>query len=99
MVSKTPSKGDLQARRRFAKRLKAARIFKGFETQKDFAGAVGLEDETYRRYERAETEPTIGCLIRMATKLEVTLDFLVAGSQGEPPPHIRVVEREIESAA
>lgn len=80
MAKQGPSPTDLRARERFAKRLKAARVMKGFETQKDFAEEVGLEPETYRRYERAETEPTIGSLIRISHRLEVTLDFLIAGA-------------------
>lgn len=75
------SPSDRRARERFAKRLKAARLMKGFETQKAFAEEVGLESETYRRYERGETEPTIGGLIRISQKLEVPLDFLIAGLQ------------------
>ena len=71
---------DLHARRRFAKRLRAARVMRGFETQKAFAAEVSLEPETYRRYERAETEPTIGSLVRISHRLDVTLDFLIAGT-------------------
>ena len=56
-----------------------------------FARALGLAPETYRRYERAETEPNIYLLKRIYEVTEVTsvtLDFIVAGvmpqrSEGE----------------
>ncbi len=44
-----------------------------------FAAALGLEAETYRRYERGETEPSLAVLARVRDVTGVSLDYLVAG--------------------
>lgn len=69
-----------KARRAFAKRLQAARIAAGYETRSAFADKLGSEHETYRRWERAETEPSIHMLVRISDATQKSLDFLIRGS-------------------
>lgn len=45
----------------------------------EFALAVGLKAETYRRYERGETEPNIKTLAKIRQITGINLNFLVAG--------------------
>ena len=66
----------------FAIRLKMARERK-FESAKDFANFIGVEEETYRTYERAENEPNITTLCAIARGLNASLDHLILG---EVPP-------------
>lgn len=84
-MSNPPTPSDLQVRKLFASRLKSARILAGFKTQKDFADAISVEHETYRRWERAETEPNIATLAKIASECDVSLDSLILGK-----PHRRV---------
>lgn len=72
-------------RRLFAERLRAARITKGYANQKDFAAALDIEAERYRMWERGDREPDITHLVKIAAKLEVSLDFLMRGGQDRPP--------------
>ena len=47
--------------------------------QKDFAALFGLRDETYRRYERGETEPNFATLEKLRQITGVSLDFIITG--------------------
>ena len=47
--------------------------------QKDFAAILGLKDETYRRYERGETEPNFATLERLRQITGVSLNFIITG--------------------
>ena len=80
------------ARRDFAARLQAARITAGYKTAKDAAAALEMpEAETYRRWERGETEPGIYMLRKITETFGCSEGFLIAGKSngrttGEPPP-------------
>jgi transcriptional regulator with XRE-family HTH domain len=78
--------GNLQlkreTRRRFAKRLRAARIAAGYETMADFADRLGMEADRYRRYEAAQREPDLATLAQIAAATGASLDALVAGTRG-----------------
>lgn len=65
-------------RSQFAQRLEATRERTGL-SQEDFAGELGLKAETYRRYERGETEPNIQTLARIRGKTKINLNYLIAG--------------------
>lgn len=47
--------------------------------QKDFAALLGLRDETYRRYERGETEPNFATLEKLRQATGVSLNFIITG--------------------
>lgn len=68
-------------KRGFAKRLASARHLAGFATQKAFAKHLGVEAETYRRWERGETEPNISMLVKLSDATGVSLEVLLRGAQ------------------
>lgn len=75
----------LSGRGAFAARLRALRLTYG-ETigqpglsMAEFAALLGVEAETYRRYERGETEPNIRTLTTLRKLTGVRLDALIAG--------------------
>ena len=70
------------ARIDFARQLKATRIAKGFAHARHFAAALGLEENRYTRYERAEVEPSLSIIRRMCVTLGVTPNDLLAPSEG-----------------
>ena len=72
-------------RRLFAERLRAARITAGYKKAKDLAAAIGIESERYRMWERGDREPDITHLVKIAAKLDVSLDFLLRGGNDQPP--------------
>lgn len=49
----------------WAERLISARKLAGYDQREDFAKALGLEYETYSRYERGETEPRIATWVKI----------------------------------
>jgi transcriptional regulator with XRE-family HTH domain len=61
----------------FAQRLKSAREEAGFESAQGFAGVLGLEPHTYRKYERAQSEPTLETLVRICELLNVDANYLL----------------------
>lgn len=75
----------------FAQRLRSLRVPRGYRTARSFAHALGIDENRYTRYERAEVEPDLALLARMCTLLGVTpnelLGFPVTGTDdaaGEP---------------
>ena len=78
-MAKRQSGDASRTKRGFAKRLKAARISAGYETQIAMAERIGSEHETYRRWERAETEPPYFMLVRIGEAVGKSLDFLICG--------------------
>ncbi len=60
----------------FGMKLKAAREAK-FESAKDFADHIGINDFRYRKYERGTANPPIDILKRMAAALDVSMDSLL----------------------
>ena len=46
-----------EVRARFAQRLKLLRVQKGYLRARYFAKSLGIEENRYTRYERAEVEP------------------------------------------
>lgn len=69
---------------KFAQRLREARERK-FDSAAEFARTIGAEEETYRRWERGETEPGIVALNTILEELNVSADFLVKGDLPPPP--------------
>ena len=68
----------------FAVRLEAARVLTGLDMGQ-FAAAIGVEAETYRRYERGETEPNVATMQKIRKATGVSLDFLIAGIRPDNP--------------
>lgn len=77
----------------FGERLEDVRITYGKATGRpkitmgDFAKILGLEDETYRRYERGETEPNVSTLAKIHEVTGTSLDFLIVGIEPDERSH------------
>ena len=69
-------------RAEFAKRLRALRAQRGYERARHFAKALGIEENRYTRYERAEVEPNLTLLIEICQKLAVTPNELMGFADG-----------------
>ncbi len=81
MPAKLPPKTGHRIREQFARRLQAARVASGYETMRDFAAALGVQEARYRRWEAAETEPDLENLCKIAKVTGVALDILIAGQR------------------
>src|SRR5262245_64318512 len=66
-----------EVRSQFAKRLKAMRVHGGFERARYFAKALGIEENRYTRYERAEVEPSLTLIHKMCETLRVSPNELL----------------------
>ena len=81
-------KDDLpQARARFAKRLKAIRVPRGYRTARSFAEALSIDENRYTRYERGEVEPSLDLILKICSLLNATPNDLLCdyiGSSSEP---------------
>ena len=55
----------------FAKRLKHARESAGFEHAKEFAEALGVEENRYRHWERGSAQPDLAMLTRITRLLKI----------------------------
>ncbi len=84
------SKEPTDARSRFAQRLRAIRIPRGFKTARSFARALGIDENRYTRYERAEVEPDLQLLLRMCELLRATPNDLLCDTIGSPPVDSRM---------
>ncbi|MDX2203214.1 MAG: helix-turn-helix transcriptional regulator [Hyphomicrobiaceae bacterium] len=66
-----------QVRTQFARRLKAMRTQRGFQRARYFAASLGIEENRYTRYERAEVEPSLTLIHKMCETLQVTPNELL----------------------
>jgi DNA-binding XRE family transcriptional regulator len=76
-------------RAQFAKRLRVLRAQQGYERARHFAKALGIEENRYTRYERAEVEPSLTLIYEICQKLAVTPNELLGFAEleaGKPPP-------------
>jgi transcriptional regulator with XRE-family HTH domain len=64
-------------RSQFAKRLKSIRALRGFGRARYFAKSLGIEENRYTRYERAEVEPSLTLIHKMCEMLRVTPNELL----------------------
>jgi len=65
------------ARVRFAKRLRRLRVEKGFAHARTLARALGIEENRYTRYERAEVEPNLTLINRICQVLAISPNELL----------------------
>lgn len=78
------AKEPTNARSRFAQRLRAVRIPRGYKTARSFAHALGIDENRYTRYERAEVEPDLQLLMRICELLRATPNDLLCDTIGAP---------------
>lgn len=72
-----------EARLDFARRLRERRVLNGFRTARSLARAIGIDENRYTRYERAEVEPDLTLIRQLALALNTTPnDLLGLGSPG-----------------
>src|SRR5262245_52313090 len=66
-----------EVRSQFAKRLKTMRAQAGFQRARYFARALGIEENRYTRYERAEVEPSLTLIHKICEVLRVSPNELL----------------------
>jgi len=66
-----------EVRARFAQRLKTLRTRRGFDRARYFAQSLGIEENRYTRYERAEVEPSLTLIHKMCETLRVSPNELL----------------------
>lgn len=73
-----------QVRSEFAKRLKVIRTQRGFPRARYFASTLGIEENRYTRYERAEVEPSLTLIHKMCETLGITPNELLGFEDVRP---------------
>lgn len=64
----------------FSKKLRTAREAAGYATAKDFAEALGIEENRYRHWERGSAQPNFTMLTRISRLLKIEVqEFLPHG--------------------
>jgi transcriptional regulator with XRE-family HTH domain len=66
-----------EVRSQFAQRLKEMRVQSGFPRARYFAKSLGIEENRYTRYERAEVEPSLTLIHKMCEILRVSPNELL----------------------
>lgn len=75
------------ARAVFARRLRELRVPRGFRTARSLARALGIDENRYTRYERAEVEPDLSLLVRICEVLGIAPnDMLAEAMRVDGPP-------------
>jgi transcriptional regulator with XRE-family HTH domain len=77
-----------EVRSQFAKRLKDMRVRNGFPRARYFAKSLGIEENRYTRYERAEVEPSLTLIHKMCETLRVSPNELLGFAEYAGPPSI-----------
>jgi transcriptional regulator with XRE-family HTH domain len=78
-----PSPLAPEVRSQFAKRLKEMRVQNGFLRARYFAKALGIEENRYTRYERAEVEPSLTLINKICEILRVSPNQLLGFAESE----------------
>lgn len=66
-----------RVRLEFAKRLKVLRTQRGFPRARYFASTLGIEENRYTRYERAEVEPSLTLIHKICETLNIAPNELL----------------------
>jgi transcriptional regulator with XRE-family HTH domain len=90
-------------RSQFAQRLKNLRTQRGFDRARYFAKSLGIEENRYTRYERAEVEPSLTLIHKMCETLRVSPNELLGFADplhqpGGDPGFAETAADEIERA-
>lgn len=75
-----------EVRLQFARRLKDMRTRRGFDRARYFAKSLGIEENRYTRYERAEVEPSLTLIHKMCETLRVSPNELLGFGELAPQP-------------
>src|SRR5499426_661904 len=73
-------------RAQFAKRLRSLRAQRGYERARHFAKSLGIEENRYTRYERAEVEPSLTLIHKICEVLRVSPNELLGFAEYGGPP-------------
>jgi len=73
-----------EVRSLFAKRLKSIRTQRGFPRARYFAKTLGIEENRYTRYERAEVEPSLTLIHKICQTLGVSPNELLGYAEFKP---------------
>mgnify|MGYP000976138763 CR=1 FL=1 len=65
------------ARHEFARRLRELRVPRGFRTARSLAQTLGIDENRYTRYERAEVEPSLDLIRKICDALRLTPNDLL----------------------
>jgi transcriptional regulator with XRE-family HTH domain len=99
MTIQTPIPTAIPAvREHFAKRLKELRIPRGFPTARSLSRALGIDENRYTRYERAEVEPDLSLLLKICSLLRASPNDLLVPSGFDDPHRPYIAEPPSESA-
>ena len=75
-------------RSRFAERLKDMRVQAGFIRARHLANALGIEENRYTRYERAEVEPSLTLIHRICEALRTSPNDLLGLAESRDVPAV-----------
>ena len=78
-------KKNSNVRSRFAQRLRAIRTPRGFKTARSFAEVLGIDENRYTRYERAEVEPDLQLMMKICDLLDATPNDLLCDTNSARP--------------
>ena len=86
-------KFNQQMRKLFARRLRGHRLLSHFPSARAFAEGIGENADTYTRWERAETIPSLDQLMRICFALQITPNDLL-WPERKKPQNIELIEFE-----
>ncbi len=69
----------------FARRLRELRVLNGYKTARSLARSIGIDENRYTRYERAEVEPDLTLLTILASTLHTTPNELLGIAASATP--------------
>ena len=81
----------------FGRKLRSARERAGFRFARELADKLGVEPNTYRCWERGSAEPNLAMLRRIASELDISLDYLLPPERPSPPVPFRPEDQEPSS--
>ena len=86
-----------ETRKLFGQKLRSARERAGFRFARQLADRLGVEPNTYRCWERGSAEPNLAMLRRIASELNVPLDYLLPPERPKPQVPFRPEDQKPRS--
>ncbi len=77
--------------------MKAARELRGYKSQQSFANAFGVAQSTVGGWEAGSREPTYETLVRLASFLHVSVDYLLGLTDEKEGPLAEISEETLDA--
>jgi transcriptional regulator with XRE-family HTH domain len=83
---------DKKQLKEMASRIKARRLDLEY-TQEEFSEIIGISVSSYTKIENAFQKPSLDTVMKIAQKMNISIDYILFGTESQKPPKISDSEK------